>query len=222
MAVFPRRGNDRGAGGGSDLTGEYWWKHCFKWWSSSHGLGRGVHFLCVLQTLVGGRGHCRTRCSEPDCDQCRETVSLLHTSTSKREKQASRLLLSEKRGRLSSKLGHTFLFCEPHPEALLDKNKSCLLAVCKSSSLCPSQTSARQCKQDWVSQGGRTGMYGGSTCSGSSASYSCCCCERDVRLSGVSEEPSTPTLVELREGWPRVIFPAWWALPVHRGASLVQ
>ena len=30
MAVFPRRGNDRGAGGGSDLTGEYWWKHCFK------------------------------------------------------------------------------------------------------------------------------------------------------------------------------------------------
>ena len=141
MAVFPRRGNGRGAGGGSDLTGEYWWKHCFKWWSSSHGLGRGVGFLCVLQTLVGGRGHCRTRRSEPDCDQCRETVSLLHTSTAKREKQASRLLLSEKHGRLSGKLGHTFLFCEPHPEALLDKNKSCLLAVCKSSGLCPSQTS---------------------------------------------------------------------------------
>ena len=99
-----------------------------------------MHFLCALQTLVGGRGQCRTRSSEPDCDQSRETVSPSHVHI-RREKQASRLLLSEKRGRLSGKLGHTFLFCEPHPEALLDKNKSCLLAICKSLGLCPSQTS---------------------------------------------------------------------------------
>lgn len=37
---------------------------------------------------------------------------------------------------------------------------------------------------------------------------------REMRVSGVSEESSTPTLVELREGWPRIIFPAWGALPV--------
>lgn len=42
-----------------------------------------MHFLCVLQTLVGGRGSSRNRCSEPDRDQYQETVSFLQTCTSK-------------------------------------------------------------------------------------------------------------------------------------------
>ena len=48
-----------------------------------------VCISCVLRTLVGGGGHCRTGCSEPDCDRCGGTVSLLHTCASKREKQTS-------------------------------------------------------------------------------------------------------------------------------------
>lgn len=66
-----------------------------------------VCISCVLRTLVGGGGHCRTGCSEPDCDRCGgDSVSPSHVRIQKGEANL-KLLLSEKRGRLSGKLGHT-------------------------------------------------------------------------------------------------------------------
>lgn len=39
----------------------------------------------------------------------------------------------------------------------------------------------------------------------------------------VSEEPPTPSVVGLWEGWLRiVVFLAWWALPLAEGAGRVQ
>lgn len=86
-----------------------------------------MHFLCVLQTLVGGRGSSRNRCSEPARDQYQETVSFLQMCTSKVGEASLEVegrLVSEQRGRLSGKAGPTFSLCKLHPEALTDKNKS--------------------------------------------------------------------------------------------------
>lgn len=67
--------------------------------------------------------------------------SHMHTRGRRGQPGGEGSLISEQRGQLAHKAGHTFSFCKclpPPCKALMDKSKCCPLSVCRSLGLCSS------------------------------------------------------------------------------------